>query len=131
MSMSTKMTGPFLIIALGWCCRLLLIGIPVLLYISTAMNGALFAEPFPFPGVAAAVSAVAFMMVLGLMEEFGWRGVAQALQQRRLAPVWGLFGGIWHLPAFSISGVRHGSLSFLPFFVATAMGNLGVISAGV
>ncbi len=106
----------------GWYL-FMLAGIPVLFAISNAMNGTLFATPFPFNSVGAALSAVAFMMVLGPMEEFGWRGVAQPLLQRRLAPIWaaiilGIIWGIWHLPAFLLSGVPHSSLSFLPFFIA-------------
>ena len=106
----------------GWYL-FLVIGIPLLFLCSNALDGTLFSKPFPFSSVAAAVSAVAFMMVLGPMEEFGWRGVAQPLLQRSLAPFWaaivlGIVWAIWHLPAFFLSGVPQGSLSFLPFFIA-------------
>ena len=106
----------------GWYL-FLVIGIPLLFLCSNALDGTLFSEPFPFSSVAAAVSAVAFMMVLGPMEEFGWRGVAQPLLQRSLAPFWaaivlGIIWAIWHLPAFFLSGVPQGSLSFPPFFIA-------------
>ena len=106
----------------GWYL-FLLFGIPLLFLCANALGGTPFSEPFPFTSVGAAISAVAFMMVLGPMEEFGWRGVAQPLLQRSLAPFWaaivlGIIWAIWHLPAFFLSGVPQGGLSFLPFFIA-------------
>jgi len=43
------------------------------------------------------------------IEEFGWRGVAQPILQRHMAPIWagvliGIIWGFWHLPAFFLSG---------------------------
>ncbi len=106
----------------GWYAYLL-IGIPIMFYAGAALKGNLFTDPLPFSNVGAALSALAFMMVLGPMEEFGWRGVAQPLLQRRFAPFWaaiilGIVWGIWHLPAFFLSGIPHGTWSFLPFFMA-------------
>jgi hypothetical protein len=45
-------------------------------------------EPFPFTSFQALILALAIMMVIGPIEEFGWRGLAQPLLQRRFA----LFG---------------------------------------
>lgn len=106
----------------GWYAFLLL-GIPFVVYSGAALKGSLLTDPFPFSSVSSALFALAFMMVLGPMEEFGWRGVALPLLQRRFVPFWaaiivGIFWGIWHLPAFFLSGTIHSSLSFIPFFAA-------------
>jgi membrane protease YdiL (CAAX protease family) len=61
------------------------------------------------------------------MEEFGWRGVALPLLQRRFAPLWaglilGVFWGLWHLPAFFLSGTPQSAWPFVPY----AIGVLGL-----
>jgi hypothetical protein len=61
------------------------------------------------------------MLIKGPVEEFGWRGFALPLLQRRLAPIWaglliGLIWGFWHLPAFLLSGMPQSAWSFTPFF---------------
>lgn len=112
----------------GWAAFLIL-GIPLIFGLGSAVKGNLFADPFPFPSLGAALSAMGFMLILGPMEEFGWRGVALPLLQRRLAPVWagvvlGLFWGIWHLPAFLLGGTPQSAWSFTPFL-------LGAVSLSV
>jgi hypothetical protein len=62
------------------------------------------------------------MLFLGPIEEFGWRGVAQPILQRHVAPIWagvfiGAVWGLWHLPAFFLSGTVFAGWNFLPFFV--------------
>lgn len=99
----------------------LIIGIPAFVYVGAAVKGT-FMDPFPFSTVYAALSAVAFALLLGPIEEFGWRGVALPLLQRRLAPLWaglilGAVWGLWHVPAFFLSGTPQSSWSFLPYFV--------------
>lgn len=106
----------------GWYAYIL-IGIPFLFYSGAALKGNLFTDPFPFTSIGATLSALAFMMVLGPMEEFGWRGVAQPLLQRKFAPFWaaiilGVIWGIWHLPAFFLSGTPQSNWDFMPFFTA-------------
>ena len=64
---------------------------------------------------------MAFFLFLGPIEEFGWRGVALPLLQRRFAPVWAglILGAIiaaWHIPAFFMSGSPLTSWSFVPYF---------------
>lgn len=49
-------------------------------------------------------------------------GVALPLLQRRLAPIWaalilGLIWGVWHLPAFYLSGTPQSDWGFIPFFI--------------
>jgi len=68
------------------------------------------------------VSLMFMMLFLGPVEEFGWRGVAQPILQRHVAPFWaaviiGSVWGFWHLPAFSLAGVVFAEWNFLPFFV--------------
>lgn len=110
----------------GWYV-FLVAGIPLLYYGGAALKGNL-GEPFPFSGAPELVAALAFMLVLGPIEEFGWRGVALPLLQQRLTPILagvilGAIWGIWHLPAFFLSGVPQGGWTFLPFFIgATAIG---------
>jgi hypothetical protein len=64
------------------------------------------------------------MLVLGPIEEFGWRGLALPLLQQRYAPIWaglilGVIWGLWHLPAFYLSGSLQSTWSFFPFFIGT------------
>lgn len=98
----------------------LLLGIPVVAYLSAALAGNL-ADPFPFAPWYGVLPALGLALILGPIEEFGWRGVALPLMQRRMAPLWaGLLLGVvwatWHIPAFLLSGAPHGAWSFLPFF---------------
>ena len=62
------------------------------------------------------------MLLLGPIEEFGWRGVMQPLLQRHMAPIWagiiiGATWGLWHLPAFFLASTVFADWNFLPFFV--------------
>ena len=109
--------------SLGWYVFVLL-GIPVIYFAGSAVKGNLFHTPFPFSGMGPMLSAMAFMLFLGPVEEFGWRGVALPLLQRRLAPigaglVLGLVWGVWHLPAFFLSGTPQSAWGFMPFFAGS------------
>jgi len=102
----------------------LIIGFPLVYVAGSAVKGNLLAEPLPFDNAAQLLAAMAFMFVLGPMEEFGWRGVALPLLQRRLAPIWaalilGLVWGTWHLPAFFLAGTPQSGWGFMPFFVGS------------
>jgi len=113
-----------------WRCSLawyafLIIGIPILFFAGSALKGNLFEEPFPFSSFHSLILALALTMVIGPVEEFGWRGLALPLLQRRLAPIWaglilGVIWGFWHLPAFFLSGTPQSAWSFTPFFIASA-----------
>jgi membrane protease YdiL (CAAX protease family) len=102
----------------------LFIGFPLVFFAGAAVKGNLLSDPFPFDGIAPLLGAMAFMFILGPMEEFGWRGVALPLLQRRLVPFWaGLILGVvwstWHLPAFFLSGTPQSAWGVMPFFVGS------------
>ncbi len=106
----------------------ILLGIPAVYYLGALMTGS-FNDPFPFDPWHSVFPALLFMLVLGPVEEFGWRGVALPLLQRRLIPLWsgillGAVWGIWHLPSFFIGGTPHENWAFIAFLI-------GVISLSV
>lgn len=100
----------------------LLLGIPVIIYSAAAIAGR-FPSPFPFSPWTLVFPALAQSLLLGpLGEEFGWRGLALPLLQRRFSPFWsslilGAVWAIWHTPAFLMSGTPQSAWSFGPFFV--------------
>jgi len=99
----------------------LILGIPLLFYISAAVKGSIN-DPFPFSPWYQVLPALALALFIGPIEEFGWRGIALPLLQRRFAPFWAglILGGIWaawHIPAFLLSGTPQSSWSFVPYFV--------------
>jgi membrane protease YdiL (CAAX protease family) len=98
----------------------LIAGIPAIVYASAAVKGTA-SDPFPFSPWHQALPALALALFLGPIEEFGWRGLALPLLQRRFAPVWaGLILGViwatWHIPAFLLSGTPQSAWSIGPFF---------------
>ena len=106
----------------------LLVGIPLLSYAASALSGHL-TDPFPFSPWTLVLPALATRLITGPVEELGWRGVALPLLQRRVAPLWagliiGAIWGLWHLPAFAISGTAHAAWDFAPYF-------LGVVALSV
>ena len=117
----------FLSRLLYWRCApawwaFILIGIPVVFMAGSLIKGGPFLAPVPAEGVGAMIALMFMMLFLGPLEEFGWRGVAQPLLQRHVAPFWagtiiGTAWGIWHLPAFYLAGVVYENWSFLPFFI--------------
>jgi membrane protease YdiL (CAAX protease family) len=102
----------------------LLIGIPLVFFAGAALAGRLPEGWRPFDNAGALLGAMFFMAILGPVEEFGWRGVALPLMQRKLAPAWaglilGAIWGAWHLPAFFLSGTPQGAWSFTPFLAGS------------
>lgn len=100
----------------------ILIGIPMVFVMGSLIKGGPVLAPVP-PGEAGAMIAITLMMLfLGPIEEFGWRGVAQPILQRHVAPLWagaiiGTIWGIWHLPAFFLSGTVFAAWNFFPFLL--------------
>jgi hypothetical protein len=104
---------------LGWAAYLVL-GIPVAFYAGAWLKGSDLS--FPFTPWTAVIPALLLMLVLGPMEEFGWRGVALPLLQRRFRPIaadliLSSLWAVWHLPAFFLSGTPQSQWSFPAFFI--------------
>ena len=105
----------------------LILGIPAIVY-----SGALFAgtaTDFDFSAWYTVFGALALTLIIGPMEEFGWRGVALPLLQRHHSPffaslILGSLWGLWHAPAWLLSGTKQASWSFPMFF-------LGVLAVAV
>ncbi len=100
----------------------LIVGIPAMFYVGSAIKGNL-SDPFPFTPWYRVLPAAAAALFIGPIEEFGWRGLALPILQRKLAPFWaglvlGLIWAVWHIPAFLLSGSPQSSWSFPAFFVA-------------
>ena len=115
----------------GLWWAVLLLGVPAVYMAGAAAMGRPILAPVESAG--ALLAAMAFMAVLGPVEEFGWRGLMLPLLQRRMAPVWaglvtGVVWGLWHLPAFFLSGTPQSGWDFTPFF-AGAVGASMVVTA--
>jgi uncharacterized protein len=110
----------------------LLIGAPALFYLAAAIEGTI-ADPFPFSPWYYVLPALAVTLFIGPIEEFGWRGVALPLLQRRFAPLWagsilGAVWGLWHLPAFLVGGTPHEAWSFGLFFIGAVALSIAMTS---
>jgi hypothetical protein len=113
--------------SLAWWLVLLL-GMPAVFYVGAALNGTL-AQPFPFSPWYGVLPALVPALFIGPVEEFGWRGVALPLLQRRFARLWaglvlGVVAAVWHTPAFLLSGTKQSAWGYGPYF-------LGVVAIGV
>lgn len=108
----------------GWWA-LLVLGVPASRYFGAALSGEL-SQPFPFSPWYDLFPVLLMIMIIGPVEEFGWRGFALPLLQRMMAPFWatlilGVIWGIWHYPAFIIEGTRQAEAGgFSPVFVVVA-----------
>ena len=106
----------------------LILGIPAIVYTGAAIKGTIN-DPFPFSSLSQALPALLLALFLGPIEEFGWRGLALPLMQRKLSPFWAglLLGGIWalwHIPSFFIGGMPQTAWAAGPYF-------LGIIAISV
>lgn len=98
----------------------LILGTPVIFYAGAAVKGTI-SDPFPFSPWYQVLPALAIALFLGPIEEFGWRGLALPLLQRRFTPFWaglilGIIWAVWHIPAFLMSGTPQSAWSFAPYF---------------
>jgi hypothetical protein len=103
-----------------WWWLFLILGIPAIVYTGAAVKGTI-SDPFPFSPWHQVLPALALALFLGPIEEFGWRGLALPLLQRRFTPFWaGLILGIiwaaWHIPSFLMGGTPQSTWSFVPYF---------------
>lgn len=99
----------------------LVLGMPLVFVLGAVVKGE-GVDLLSFATWQAALAGLATAMVLGPVEELGWRGVALPLLQRRMAPFWaglllGTLWATWHLPAFLIEGTPQSEWSFAAFFV--------------
>ncbi len=112
----------------GWYA-FLIIGLPMVFYAGAAWKGTLWSNPFPFSSLQTLLIALFLAAIKGPVEEFGWRGLALPLLQRKFVPIMaglvlGVIWGFWHLPAFLLSGTQQSEWSFFAFFA-------GVISLSI
>lgn len=103
----------------GWLAYLA-VGIPAGFYLAGAIKGTSLA--FPFDPWYRVIPALLVGLAIGPMEEFGWRGVALPLLQRRFRPIvadliLSTLWAVWHLPAFFMDGTPQSHWSFPAFFV--------------
>jgi membrane protease YdiL (CAAX protease family) len=105
---------------LAWWAFLVL-GVPAIFYAGAAIKGN-FPGPFPFVPWTGVFPALVMALLIGPVEEFGWRGLALPLLQRRFPPLFaslilGAIWAVWHLPAFFMSGTPQSNWSFGFFFL--------------
>jgi membrane protease YdiL (CAAX protease family) len=103
-----------------WWWLFIIFAMPIIMYAGAAIKGTNI-NSFPFSPWYQVIPALALALFLGPIEEFGWRGLALPLLQKRFAPFWaGLIIGtiwmIWHAPAFLIGGSIQSGWAFAPFF---------------
>lgn len=113
---------------------LALLALPLVKIAGAVLNGAAFNELLVVSPWREVLMISLFMLFLGPVEEFGWRGTLLPLVQRRLAPVWGglavgFIWAVWHIPAFFVGGAPHTAWSLLPFLVGVTA--VGVVMAVV
>jgi uncharacterized protein len=109
---------------LAWWLFLTL-GIPAVVYACALVKGTA-GTAFPFSPWYLALPAIGHALILGPIEEFGWRGFALPLLQRKFSPFWaglilGIIWALWHIPSFFISGMPQTAWAAGPYF-------LGIIS---
>ena len=100
---------------------ILLVGMPGAFLLGAAVKGVPLGESLSM-GWGPLLGLLVLRTLTGPVEEFGWRGVLQPLLQRRMAPIWagllvGIVWGVWHIPAFFLSGTPQSAWGIMPFFV--------------
>jgi membrane protease YdiL (CAAX protease family) len=105
----------------------IILGIPAIVFTGAAIKGTI--NEFPYSSLSLALPALLHALFLGTIEEFGWRGLALPLIQRKLSPFWAglILGGIWslwHIPSFLISGMPQTAWAAGPYF-------LGIIAISI
>ncbi|WP_209426665.1 CPBP family intramembrane glutamic endopeptidase [Pararhodobacter sp. SW119] len=112
----------------GWYL-LLLVGLPAIYFIGAAIGGTLTREALAQPPILELLALAGFMLILGPIEEFGWRGYALPLLQRQMAPIWaglivGILWALWHVPAFFLSGTPQSGWDVMPFLIGATAASL-------
>ncbi len=99
---------------------LVVVGLPLGFMAGSLIKGGPILAPME-DGAGQVLVLAIIMLFLGPVEEFGWRGVAQPILQRHVAPIWagamiGAVWGAWHIPAFYLSGTVYADWN-LPLFL--------------
>jgi membrane protease YdiL (CAAX protease family) len=107
-----------------WWYAFLILGFPAIFFLGAALNGSVTSAPMLTEPPRVLLPAIGFMMILGPVEEIGWRGFALPILQRRLVPFWaglilGMIWAVWHVPAFLLSGTPQAAWGFMPFFAGS------------
>ncbi|HAP43578.1 MAG: hypothetical protein A2087_01350 [Spirochaetes bacterium GWD1_61_31] len=94
-------------------------GMPLIMFGGAFIKGSL-SNAFAFSPWYQALPALLLALLLGPIEELGWRGLALPLLQRRFPPLvagllLGLIWALWHLPAFLIGGTPQSAWAFGPY----------------
>ncbi len=102
----------------------LILGFPAVFFAGALFKGNASTAPMFTESASALLPAIGFMLILGPVEEIGWRGFALPILQRYLLPFWaglilGMIWAIWHIPAFLLSGTPQAGWGFLPFFAGS------------
>lgn len=106
----------------------LILGIPAIVYTGAAIKGTIN-DPLPFSSLSLLLPVLLHNLFLGTIEEFGWRGLALPLMQRKFSPFLAglILGGIWalwHVPSFLIGGMPQTAWAAGPYF-------LGIIAISI
>lgn len=109
-----------------------LLALPAVKILGAILNGTpvagwLVTQPF-----GQVLGITIFMLFLGPVEEFGWRGFLLPLMQRIMTPalaglIIGFLWAVWHIPAFFLDGAPHTAWSMFPFIIGVT--SVGVIMA--
>ena len=111
--------------AWGWVAFILFF-LPLVFAAGSLIKGGPVLAPLPPDGMLPVAAVLFMMLLLGPIEELGWRGVMQPLLQRHMPPIWagliiGATWGIWHAPAFLLSSTVYADWNFLPFFIGNVI----------
>ncbi len=107
----------------GWYL-LALLGPPLIMSSAAWLGSGLAEWSMPYATPGGVLAALGTALIIGPVEELGWRGLMlPTLQQRHTPFLAGLIVGgvwtLWHVPAFLIGGTPQSGFDFLPFVVGT------------
>ena len=100
----------------------LIVGVPIPFFLGALVQS--HPDEWDLGARGSLLVAMVMMLIKGPVEEIGWRGIAQPLLQRRMRPlmaalVLGMVWGLWHYPAFLLSGTPQSAWNFGAFFLGT------------